>query len=230
MRTLVASELLSYLKNHPLEIENIAVVGGSSQDYEVAQISRILPLAKFHYFGIENPHNDENFIYLDLNLKSKGLSSLKYGLVICSQVLEHLWKLETAFETLVLLTSQEGGLIWINCPASNLPHGSPEYFSAGYSTEFLTKNLVQLGLNIVSSGYYGSKRYHFMTHILRFWATEKEHRHPLLGYNFQPGTRLGVLNKLRRDIPGRLMSTAINKNIRHDVEYATESYVLAQYT
>jgi len=35
---------------------------------------------------------------------------------------------------------------------------------------------------------------------------------------------------LRRDVPGRLMSTAINKNIRHDVEYATESYVLAQYT
>jgi hypothetical protein len=55
VRTLVASELLSYLENHSLEIENIAVIGGSSQDYEVAQNIKNSPFGEISLFWDRKP-------------------------------------------------------------------------------------------------------------------------------------------------------------------------------
>jgi hypothetical protein len=120
------------------------------------------------------------------------------------------------------------GLIWLNCPASNMPHGSPQYYSAGYSKEFLNEIFTRNAIETLSSGYFGSKRYYFITHALRHWATQPEHSNPVLRYHFSPGTFLGVVNKWRKEILWRLLSLPFSKEIRTDLTFATEVWALGK--
>jgi SAM-dependent methyltransferase len=226
MREKATKVLLDYLATTDLDIISVAVVGGTSLDPEVAQLKAERRDVIFSYYGIENPQLDENFEILDLN--QKFMSTKKYDLVLCSQVLEHVWNLNCAFDTLVSLVSNKG-LLWINCPASNMPHGSPAYYSAGFSPEFLERNLITRGHQIILTGAIGSKRYYFMTHILRYWATEGEHLRPISKYNFQPGTKLGVARKFLVDLPGRLTSVFFSSKITDTVDFATESYSLSRF-
>jgi hypothetical protein len=226
MRFLVTKEFTAWFSSLAPKPHSIAVVGGTSQDPEVAEIKRILPSANLDYFGIENPYSDSNFTYLDLNDPNQDLKK-KYDLVLCSQVLEHVWNIENTFNVLVSLVSKKG-FIWFNCPASNMAHGSPAYYSSGYTAEFVAENLKMRGLTILKSRHYGSKRYYFMTHALKHWATESEHLRPVSSYNFQPGTFLGVTRKFLRDLPGRFISLFYSKRNLSSVEYATETLVLAQ--
>jgi hypothetical protein len=66
-----------------------------------------------------------------------------------------------------------------------------------------------------------------MTHSLRFWASEREHSHPVLGYEFRPGSVFGILNKYRKEILWRLISVMFSKKIRTDLEYAGEVYTFS---
>ena len=226
MRFLVTREFTQWFSGLAVKPISIAVVGGTSRDPEVAEIKRLSPTSIIDFYGIENPHSDPNFTYLDLNESEKNLHK-KYDLVLCSQVLEHVWNLENTFESLAVLISK-GGFLWFNCPASNMAHGSPAYYSAGYTAEFISENLKIRGFNILESRYFGSPRYYFMTHALRFWATEAEHAHPITSYNFQPGTFLGVTRKFLKDLPGRLISLFYSRCNSSSVEVATESLVIAQ--
>jgi SAM-dependent methyltransferase len=225
MRYHATSTLLDYIQTNDLQIKSVAVVGGTSRDPEVVKIKELMPNIDFVYLGIDNPHKDPHFEFVDLNKARAGKN--EYDLVLCSQVLEHLWNLDTAFNFLVSIVKPTG-LLWINCPASNMAHGSPEYYSAGYSPEYLIQNLQARGHEILKVGAVGSRRYYYMTHILRMWATEKEHLRPVTKYNYQPGTFLGVTRKFLREIPGRLTSLLHSSEITDSIEYATESYCLSK--
>lgn len=225
MRFLVTREFTKWFSGLASKPINIAIVGGTSQDPEVIEIKRIAPDANINYFGIENPFLDTNFTHLNLNNSSQ--TSSKYDLVICSQVLEHVWNIENTFKVLASMVITNG-FLWFNCPTSNMAHGSPAYFSAGYTADFISENFKMRGFTIVESRHYGSKRYYFMTHALRFWATESEHLRPLTSYNFQPGSFLGVIRKFLGDLPGRFVSLFYSKTSLSSVEFATETLVLAQ--
>ena len=149
MRFLVTKEFTAWFSNLAPKPHSIAVVGGTSRDPEVLEIKRISPTATLDFFGIENPHSDTNFTYLDLNDPIQNLKN-KYDLVLCSQVLEHVWNIENTFNVLVSLVSKNG-FIWFNCPASNMAHGSPAYYSAGYTAEFVAKNLESRGFAILKT-------------------------------------------------------------------------------
>lgn len=225
MRYLVTREFTRWFLGLDSKPINIAVVGGTSQDPEVIEIKRNTPSVNINYYGIENPFSDINFTYLNLNNSSHTLK--KYDLVLCSQVLEHVWNIENTFEVLTSMVTKNG-FLWLNCPASNMAHGSPAYFSAGYTADFVAENFKIRGFTILESRHYGSKRFYFMTHALRFWATESEHLRPLTSYNFQPGSFLGVIRKFLKDLPGRFVSLFYSKTILSTVEFATETLVLAQ--
>ena len=226
MRFLVTREFTQWFSGLTSKPNSIAVVGGTSQDPEVAEIKRLSSSSIIDFYGIENPYSDSNFVHLNLNDSVQNLSK-KYDLVLFSQVLEHVWNIERTFGTLTSLVS-ENGFLWFNCPASNMAHGSPAYFSAGYTAEFIAENFKQHNFIILKSQQFGSKRYYFMTHALRFWATESEHDKPITSYNFQPGTFLGVTRKFVTDLPGRLISLFLSKKILTSVDFATETLVLAQ--
>ena len=224
MRWLVAQEFEKTLKSLDYPLKSIAVVGGTSKDLEVSIVRKIFPSVEVSYFGIDNPHNDSNFGFLDLNILDS--QEKVYDLVLCSQVIEHVHNLENAFKNLRFLMNPINGFIWLNCPASNMPHGSPDYFSAGYSKEYIDQIFQRNEIQTLRSGYFGSKRFYFLTHALHYWATQAEHLHPVLRYEFQPGTKLGVINKWRKEILWRFLSIPFSSKIRTDLNYATEVWAL----
>lgn len=225
MRYLVTDEFSRWLSASQPQISSVAVIGGSSSDPEVEVLKKILPEVRISYLGIENPNSDNSFLFFDLNERNADHSS-KYDLILCSQVLEHIWNIENAFSTFKRILRQ-GKFLWLNCPASNMPHGSPHYYSAGYTGDFLSKNLEMRGFQILLNQQFGSKRNYFMTHALRFWPTERELARPVIFYNFQPGTLKGIFKKYVKDLPGRFISIFYSKKIRADISYSTETVVLA---
>ena len=200
---------------------NIAILGGSSSDPEVSILNELLPTSQVTYLGIDNYGNEKIWKFLDLNLISTMTD--EFDLIICSQVLEHIWNLSGAIKTISQIT-KVGGYVWINCPTSNIAHGSPEYYSAGYSPDFLRLNFEAHNFTTLSVGSFGSKRYYKAVHYLRHWSTQEEHLHPILGYRVSGFVTLGKLREMVTRFPGRIQMIFWNRQITSNIEFSTESY------
>jgi len=226
MRWEVVNKLLTSLDVAEHVVTKVAVVGGSSKDPEVVAINSVFPQCEIDYFGIDNYGNEDFWVPFDLNTKNNVQK--KYDLVVCCQVLEHVWNMNQAFSNLSNLANA-GGFIWVNCPSSNIAHGSPDYYSAGYTPGYLERNMFQHGVTCVTSGTIGSKRYYLATHMFRLWATSLEHQHPIAGYRISSPITRGKVLELGRRIPGRLVMMFWDKKVTHDIDYATETYYLGKH-
>jgi hypothetical protein len=227
MRYQVTKRFEQFVVSQGILIETVAVVGGTSTDPEVGSIANLYPEAKFHFFNISNSCNDPNFHFLDINESPPKIDDLKFDLVLSSQVIEHIWNHKNYFEILVKFT-KPSGLIWVNCPKSNMVHGSPNYFSAGFTASYLSQNLEHLGCEILVATELGNKRYYLGIHLSRYWQTREENEHPLWNYNFQPGSYLGVARKFLNDLPSRLFLSLVSRKDSVGKDFATESFVGAR--
>lgn len=153
------------------EINTVAIVGGFAEEPEL----KYLPSKEFSFFGIDRGNIDK-FTHFDLNIPSANKE--QFDLVICSQVLEHVYDVKIALENLVDLV-KPGGYLWVACPASNYAHGSPDYFSAGYSHQLITQLIKPTGVQIILAENYGSPRMYFYTHAIQYWPTRREYEFPL---------------------------------------------------
>ena len=151
---------------------SVALVGGSKHDPELSSLRELGFEFDVTTFGIED--SDE---FLDLNFSCQ--ITRQFDLVICSQVLEHVWNCGLAIETLCKMVKPAGKL-WISVPASNRKHASPDYFSAGYTPRFLIMNCVNHGFETLYSLDFVSKREYAARHLLPSWLTEKGHKFPLI--------------------------------------------------
>lgn len=200
----------------------IAVVGGDSTDPELALLSQ----SEMTFFGIENIANDERFKRLDLNSDlSDFVPANRFDLVLCSQVLEHLYNLPQSIKVISSLV-KPGGYLWLGFPASNFPHGSPEYYSAGYPVQTAVK-LLPSEFEVVLSGQIGTKRNYLWTHLLREWPSLDELNHPM---RFIWKTPASLPRKFVRTLRRLCQAHVVFKNneISHKIEWATESYLLAK--
>jgi SAM-dependent methyltransferase len=152
------------------------VVGGSEREPKLSLFREMSMSFDTTYFGIS-----EVDIFLDLNdvRKFPIMYEGKFDMVICSQVLEHVFNVQGALSNLTRLLAPSG-FIWINVPASNFKHGSPDYFSSGYQPQLISMLLAPLGVMEVAMGDVGSKRLYFMTHKQQFWPSFLEHKFPVL--------------------------------------------------
>jgi len=209
-------------------ISSIGVIGGYLHEPElnVFREKRI----KIKTIGIDT----ENDFFLDLNYpipKNARKEIGMYDLILCSQVFEHLFDIKQAITNLYHLANVDG-LIWIGFPSSNRAHGSPEYYSAGYQPELVTKLIqsMNLKMEILYTGVVGSKRYYFMNHALSVWPSTKELDKPILQYDFSrlPGPRYKDCLRFLRDVPGRAFATFVQNKVSDDVRWACESFVLAR--
>lgn len=197
----------------------VAIVGGSESDEEVSALRNVNASIKYTTFGIEDAE-----IYLDLNSDWENSDFEKFDLVLCSQVFEHIWNHRQASITLLAI-AKENGLVWISVPASNRPHGSPEYFSAGLTADYL-QNLFSLSRgNTVSSGLIGTKRNYAATHSLPYWLSISAHRFPIV---FGPADRVWWkrILYLIKFFPTNLRLAFTNPKVKFDLENATESWIL----
>lgn len=208
-----------------LKLESkIAIVGGTILDPE-AIILREIGFTNFTTFGIDNDVDE----FLDLNLPH--CLEKTFDLVVCSQVLEHLYDVKTALENLSNMLHSDG-LLWLNFPISNRAHGSPHFYSAGYHPNLVTQLVSDMRLDVVEFGMFGSKRGYFFTHALRLWPSDEELNHPILHFNFNRYP-YGFIKKclcFLRDLPGRIYSCFLSNEISKEVEFATEAFILLKST
>jgi hypothetical protein len=110
IREALISELKSELNKNKLDNRplQIAIVGGSSQEPELALFPKD---SKVTYFGISKGLFDEPFVYLDANFFPNELSSdylNAFDIVICINVLEHLFSATNGFANLCSLLNTNG--------------------------------------------------------------------------------------------------------------------------
>jgi SAM-dependent methyltransferase len=211
-------EVLPLLNQRPL----VALVGGGTTDPEVVLLAATSD-PTVTYFGVEaEPGLD--FQWLDLNEESGDVSGA-FDVVVCSQVLEHVWHLQNALGNLAGL-AKPGGLIWVNVPSSNFVHGYPNYYAAGYSPEMLVAWGRHLGLEVIYSEAFGSQRYYTWIHRYHFWPDESQMRHPL---RFRLRGSGSLVRRAGREAKrlGRLLALGrTNNSVEGKLTWATETVVL----
>ena len=209
-----------FSKNRSL---SVAVVGGYDNEPEIRALRELGFTVEVSIFGIE-----EKMYYLDLNIET-GLSldsSDKYDLILCSQVWEHIWNHETAFANLLRLMSTDSYL-WLACPASNHAHGSPSYFSAGFTYEYLSLNIERLGLANIAGGKIGTPRNYRATHVLPTWLSVRGHSFPPL-HAFEDKSFLSQLLHSMKYLFVNISLLRVAPTITDESRFATESWILAQ--
>jgi hypothetical protein len=226
MRYKATSTLINWIHTNQPDIKSIGILGGSSREPELLELQRIYPNAEVTYLGIEQGFQDIPFVALDLN-ESTDIRQA-FDIVVCSQVLEHIWNLDNCMRIFSQLVSSEGGLLWVNCPTSNLVHGSPEYFSAGYSHAMITKNLENHNFEIILADSVGSRRLYFFTHALQYWPTKIELAHPLLTYRPLRSYGKRILPESLLGFFGRLYALFLSNRELSQSQFDTETFVLAR--
>lgn len=193
------------------DIKTVALVGGSDKDWEIQEFRA--ENYDVTYLGIEAvPEN--NFIYFDMN-KLNNIGK-QFDLVICSQVLEHIYDVKVGIENLLKLANT-GGTVWINCPYSNHSHGSPEFYSSGYSPKLIIKLAELLGATTIFSAQLGSKRQYFFTHSIQYWPTEHEYLHPM---------RIIFSRYILSQFFWRILASAQSPEVTNHDRSATETIVM----
>lgn len=186
----------------------VAIVGGTANDPEVAVILAARPQTHVTFFGIDSSAGSP-FIHMDLNIYPSGeslQSSYGFDLVVNSQVLEHLWDVPTAINNLISL-ARPCGTLWIACPASNHPHGSPDYYSAGYTADMISTLLRIQGCRVTNAGQIGSRRMYVYTHTFQRWPSRFEHDHPLIPRKLGNGSIPKQLGRYAKYLPQRIMAS-----------------------
>ena len=223
-RTLVLVEFINNLQGHfsihqPLQI---AVIGGYEREPEILILRKLGYEINVTFFGITMRDN-----YLDLNsYPNSRISNVGCDLVLCSQVFEHIWNYKNAFENIKSIM-HTNTLLWLAAPASNHPHGIPQYYSAGFTSDFLVLNLQDCGFVIQSSGNLGSPRNYLATHILPTWLSFNGHKYPLLKAFENFDRAHNVAYSIRYFMRTTLLCF-VSPRVLSDVSYATESWALAK--
>lgn len=108
---------------------------------------------------------------------------------------------------------------------SNRVHGSPDYYSAGFSSLWLKKMSEDAGFEVVSCGQAGTKRNYLATHMLPWWLSVLNHRFPTslppVGRNF-----LLKFFRMLEYFPYLLFLSFVSPKIKSSDRYASEAWVL----
>jgi SAM-dependent methyltransferase len=149
----------------------VAVVGGTNNEIELNFFSKSYQVTSF---GI-----DSSDVYLDLNYIANFKHS--FDLVICNQVLEHIWDHENAFINLAHLL-RKGGLMWITVPCSNFAHASPSYYCAGFNNLYLDQQALKHNFDVITSSSFGALRLYRFQHLINVWPSANEYFSPIIWF------------------------------------------------
>jgi SAM-dependent methyltransferase len=199
----------------------VGIVGGTKSEPEIREISKYATQLEISTLGIDNSD-----YFLDLNDRDNNIQGVHFDLVLCSQVLEHVWNHKNAFDSLYDLVAPQG-ILWINAPASNRAHGSPDYYSAGFTCGYLENNLRLAGFDIISSGSVGSKRNYLATHSLPYWLSVRSHRFPLIYIRHNTG-KVKNLYFLVRYFFILLRLQFTSPRVQNVGQHLTESWAIAK--
>ena len=154
-------------------LKKIAIVGGSLSDHEVQLIREKYPDALIEVYGIE-----QGQFFMDLNLSPTRQK--EFDLILRTNVIEHVFHHENFAKNLLSLLNQKGAL-WLVFPFSDMYHGSPFYYSAGFDPDYVERLFLRNDGKTEFKKIIGSKRLYFFTHLLQDWPSEFRYNHPFVG-------------------------------------------------
>jgi hypothetical protein len=228
-RALLLEEFIEFYKCSEMahyDSIRVAVIGGSAQEPELFALKHLGLEIHLTIFGID-PHVE----YLDLNSPSIKISKFNFDLILCSQVIEHLWNHGAAFDSLKNLMNEDTYL-WISCPSSNRPHGLSFYYSAGLTSSFLIKNLELHGLKVLGSGSIGTRRLYRAIHTQPSWLSVRGHKFPpLWSFEEHPYDKQSNIYRIMFRLRYFLRNIELlmfSKRITTDIRCATESWACAK--
>jgi hypothetical protein len=201
------------------DVVNVCVIGGYVDEPEVKLLIDSGVSVRVTTVGI-----DKSDFYLDLNILSHEIPDTNFQLLLFSQTLEHVWNHAASFANISKLAKSKS-LLWVSCPASNRYHGSPDYFSAGFTPAYLERNFQEFGFSLLSSGEIGSIRNYLATHTLPYWLSESAHSFPLIfgAESYRPLSRAGLVVIT---FPVRLILSLISSRETTNPRWVTESWAL----
>lgn len=147
------------IEDLPLELK-VGVLGGGSDEPEVQALLAMKRKVSVWTIGLDTPD-----IHLNLNYLFHDNIVENFDLILCSQVIENVWNHNNFFFNLNTLV-KHGGLVWLAAPATNHPHGSPDFYSPGFTHSYLKQNLENNKFFVISSGSVGSRRLYYATTFL----------------------------------------------------------------
>lgn len=228
-RSLVIEEFIEFFKKTDLfsfSQLNVAVVGGSSSEPEVAVLRHMKIDINLTLFGID-PDN----ISLDLNKHDPDMKYSSFDIVLCSQVFEHVWNHQEAIQNLKKLMN-ESTYLWISCPSSNRPHGLSFYFAAGLTESFLVTSLSHQKLKVLDSGTLGTRRVYRAIHTMPIWLSVRGHKFPpIWAFEGHPYDKASFLYRSLFCLRYLLRSFGLmffSGKITSDIRCASESWACAQ--
>lgn len=199
----------------------VAVVGGTNRDPEVEMLKRIGINFKLSIFNVAGNYD----FYFDLN-KPLIPNKKQYDLVLCSQVLEHLYDTNIAIGNLTSLT-KKGGFLYVNCPFSNRKHEDhiSSFYSSGYSSKYLSMNICK-DYEVLVCEDIGNERVYKQIHNFQFWPNELEHKVPLLrGFR---GLSPHFILYFLKYLPRNLISHFHDSKWQSNTNFSVETYALAR--
>ena len=157
-------EFGNYFKNLEMKKElSVGLLGGSSNQPEIEILDFLGFKLKITTLGIEN----DDDCFLDLNEINENID-YEFDLVVCTQVLEHVWNHKSFFKNVSKVT-KNGGLLYLDCPKSNKTHMEPSFYSSGFTSKYLVKNLETNDFVILKDGEVGSEVLYKSIHMTQSW-------------------------------------------------------------
>ena len=213
-------EFGNYFKNLEMKKElSVGLLGGSSNQPEIEILDFLGFKLKITTLGIEN---DDDY-FLDLNEINENID-YEFDLVVCTQVLEHIWNHESFFKNVSKVT-KNGGLLYLDCPKSNKTHMEPSFYSSGFTSKYLTKNLEINDFVILKEGEVGSEVLYKSIHMTQSWysVSDIQNRYRFnsknLFYKFRHLMKLSNLGQY----------LVLKRNLdRNSSNFKTMSYVFAK--
>ena len=218
----IFSELISKIET--TSFQKVLVIGGPPSEPELLELKNLTNL-EVHFAGVEKIE-DINWHYLDANSAQHNIVH-KFDFILCSQVLEHLWNPVQAFSIISDLLKKDG-YAWIACPANNFPHGSPHFYSSGYSLEFLESAAKHARLNTIKCGLLANQRIHYYRQLLQLWPNSFQFKYPLLAYFPILGSLRQKISWQFRSLPYRFAIGCSSKDFSQKPEYGVEVWMLTK--
>ena len=178
------------------DFSKVAIISGSLAEPELDLIN-YNQLDILQYNEISNLYNLDEDWQLNISNKFKIEFNKKeeYDLVLCNQVLEHIYSPVQAFKNIYYILKKDG-YAWISVPTINCIHGEPHFYSAGYHPRYLSRIAKKEGFEILHIGAWGNRKYlayavqgHWLTYhqCKRGFRIKLDFAHPY--FAMQDGTR-----------------------------------------
>lgn len=226
-------QVVPQLKHRNLGKIKVMILGGSMQDPEIDLLMRNFMVLEVNFLGIDSTNIGEcDFQYLDFNHLSTKVREYDVDVAICTGVVEHLWNLDAMFKNFYAIIPNSA-LLWVSFPVSQFPHGSPEWYSAGYNPTMISKLANLNGFNCLRSGQFGNRRNYLFRHLLHLWPEKGDgvwfaFRWPLISYLPIAGNLGKKFIYQFKTIPHRLILQFSSKSTVHDMMTATGGWVLLE--